>query len=144
MASVCLFLLGIIIANVIEYSIHRYVFHGWGKKKKSIFAFHLREHHIVARRNKFLDNKVSVKEVFGLPALLAILFPLYFLSNALYLGLAVYGLLFFILHNIQHKFPDVAKKYFWWHWNHHMKNQNKSWNVVLPITDLVMGTLQKD
>ena len=144
MADVCLFLLGIIIANVIEYSVHRYIFHGWGKKRKSMFAFHLREHHLIARRNKFLDNKVSVKEIFGLPALLIVLFPLYFLSSALYLGLAVYALLFFILHNIQHKFPNIAKKYFWWHWNHHMKNQNKSWNVVLPITDLVMGTLQKD
>ena len=144
MVSVCLFLLGIIIANVIEYSVHRYIFHGWGKKRKSMFAFHLREHHLIARRNKFLDNKVSVKEIFGLPALLIVLLPLYFLSSALYFGLAVYALLFFILHNIQHKFPNVAKKYFWWHWNYHMKNQNKSWNVVLPITDLVMGTLQKD
>mgnify|MGYP001338289830 CR=1 FL=1 len=112
MVSVCLFLLGIIIANVIEYSVHRYIFHGWGKKRKSMFAFHLREHHLIARRNKFLDNKVSVKEIFGLPALLIVLLPLYFLSSALYFGLAVYALLFFILHNIQHKFPNVAKKIF--------------------------------
>ena len=115
-----------------------------GQKKKKHVCFSPPRTPFIARRNKFLDNKVSVKEIFGLPALLIVLLPLYFLSSALYFGLAVYALLFFILHNIQHKFPNVAKKYFWWHWNHHMKNQNKSWNVVLPITDLVMGTLQKD
>jgi len=35
------------------------------------------------------------------------------------------------------------KKYFWWHWNHHMKNQNKSWAVVVPIMDVLTGTLEK-
>ena len=51
--------------------------------------------------------------------------------------------LFIVLHNLQHKYPEIAKKYFWWHWNHHMKNQNKSWNVVLPIMDILTGTLEK-
>ena len=63
MANICLFLLGIFIANVIEYSVHRYLFHGLGRKRKSIFAFHLRQHHIKARRNKFVDKKVSAHEL---------------------------------------------------------------------------------
>jgi hypothetical protein len=45
------------VANVVEYSVHRYLFHGFGKKKNSIFAFHLREHHLIARKNNFVDVK---------------------------------------------------------------------------------------
>ena len=42
-----------------------------------------------------------------------------------------------------HKTPEIGKKYFWWHWNHHMRNQNKSWNVVFPIFDLLTGDFTK-
>ncbi len=143
MANICLFLLGIFIANVIEYSVHRYLFHGLGRKRKSIFAFHLRQHHIKARRNKFVDKKISAHELLGIPVLVVLLCPIYFILPPLFYGIATYAFLFIVLHNLQHKYPEIAKKYFWWHWNHHMKNQNKSWNVVLPIMDILTGTLEK-
>lgn len=143
MANIGLFLLGIFLANIIEYSVHKYLFHGLGKKKKSVFAFHLRKHHIIARKNNFIDKKVSAHEFLGLPALILLFFPVYYLSPPTFYGLIVYAILFILLHNLQHKYPEIAKKYFWWHWNHHMRNQNKSWNVVLPITDILTGTLEK-
>ena len=141
--NIILFLFGFFVANVIEYSVHRFLFHGLGKKKKSIFAFHLREHHLTARRNDFIDHKISIKEWLGVPCLLLLFFPTYYLSSSFFFGLALYASLFVVVHNIQHRYPEFAKKYFWWHWNHHMKNQNKSWAVVVPITDVLTGTLEK-
>ena len=138
-----LFFVGFIHGSLIEYLVHRYLFHGLGKKKDSIFAYHLRDHHLVSRRNDFIDNKLSVHEAIGVVFLVALHVPAFFLSLYLFAGIAFYALLFVVLHNTMHKTPGLAKKYFWWHWNHHMKNQNKSWNVVLPIFDLLTGTLQK-
>ena len=138
-----LFFVGFIHGSLIEYLVHRYLFHGLGKKKDSIFAYHLRDHHLVSRRNDFIDNKLSAHEAIGVVFLIALHVPALFLSAYLFAGIAFYAFLFVVLHNTMHKTPGLAKKYFWWHWNHHMKNQNKSWNVVLPIFDLLTGTLQK-
>ena len=138
-----LFFVGFIHGSLIEYLVHRYLFHGLGKKKDSIFAYHLRDHHLVSRRNDFIDNKLSVHEAIGVVFLVALHVPAFFLSLYFFAGIAFYAFLFVALHNTMHKTPGLAKKYFWWHWNHHMKNQNKSWNVVLPIFDLLTGTLQK-
>jgi hypothetical protein len=141
--NLLLFLLGVFVANIIEYCVHKYLFHGLGKKRNSIFAFHLREHHLIARRNGFVDIKVSAREWIGIPALLLICSPLLFVGVPVFLGLSLYGVAFIVIHNIQHRNPHIAKKYFWWHWNHHMRNQNKSWAVVIPIMDVLTGTLEK-
>ena len=137
-----LFLVGFIQGSLIEYLVHRYLFHGLGKKKDSMFAYHLRDHHLVSRKNDFIDNKLSVHEAIGVVFLVALHAPALFLSTYLFAGIAFYAFLFVVLHNTIHKTPGLAKKYFPWHWNHHMKNQNKSWNVVLPIFDVLTGTLQ--
>ena len=141
--NLLLFLLGVFVANIIEYCVHKYLFHGLGKKRNSIFAFHLREHHLIARRNGFVDIKVSAREWIGIPALLLVCSPLLFVGVPVFLGLSLYGIAFIVIHNIQHRNPHIAKKYFWWHWNHHMGNQNKSWAVVIPIMDVLTGTLEK-
>jgi len=135
-------LAGILYANILEYLIHRYLFHGHGKSGHSIFAFHLREHHLIARRNGFIDLRISRNELVGMPIAVVLHAPLWFLSPALFIAVASYGLLFVVIHNTIHQYPEFAKRYFWWHWNHHMRNQNKSWGVVLPITDIITGTLE--
>ena len=137
-----LFFAGIIYANVVEYVVHRYLFHGLGKKKDSIFSFHLRDHHLTSKRNDFIDRKVSSVEAIGLPFLLATHVPAFFISPAFFFGLVVYAVAFGVLHNYQHRNPEFTKKYFPWHWDHHMRNQNKSWGVVMPLTDLITGTLE--
>jgi len=86
--NLLLFLLGVFVANAIEYCVHKYLFHGLGKKRNSIFAFHLREHHLKARRNDFVDHKVSAREWFGIPALLLIFSPLLFVGVPVFLGLS--------------------------------------------------------
>ena len=137
------FLLGLIYGNIVEYVIHRYIFHGLGKKKKSIFSFHMVEHHVDSKRNNFYVNKFLAREFVGIFGLFALHLPIIFLSAGFYLGLVTYGVLFSVLHNVIHIYPKIGKKYFWWHWNHHMSKQNMSWGVVLPLTDIVTGTLEK-
>ena len=84
--SVSLFLVGIILASFIEYFVHKRLFHGLGKKKKSIFAFHLREHHIIARKNNFVDKKLSAHEFIGIPVLMALFLPIYFYLLRCFMG----------------------------------------------------------
>ena len=141
--NLLLFCMGIIYANAIEYIVHRYFFHGFGRKKGSIFSFHLRDHHITARRNGFEDRKVSANEAIGLPILVASHLPVCAFAPAFFSALVVYAVAFGVLHNYQHRHPEFTKKYFPWHWNHHMGNPNKSWGVVLPIMDWLTGTLEK-
>ena len=49
------FALGIVYASFLEWWIHKKLFHEYGRKKDSVFAFHLRDHHVVAKRNEFVD-----------------------------------------------------------------------------------------
>lgn len=135
-------LIGILYANLVEYLVHRYLFHGFGRSSSSIFAFHLREHHLISRQNGFIDPRVSRNEIIGMP--MAILFhsPFLLVLPGFFWAVVTYGILFVVIHNVLHQYPQFAQRYFWWHWNHHMRNQNKSWGVVLPITDLLTGTLE--
>ena len=142
MASFFLFFLGIFYANVVEYVVHRYLFHGIGKKSGSVFAFHIRGHHLTARKNEFIDLKVSSNEVVGLPFILLLHLPFLWWSPVFFAALVMYAGAFIVLHNYQHRNPEFTKKYFWWHWDHHMGNQNKSWGVVLPLMDFIIGTLE--
>ena len=133
---------GVMYANLIEYFVHRDLFHGLGKSGSSIFAFHLREHHLIARRNEFIDNRVSRNELIGLPLLILLHFPFLFFIPFFFYTITFYSVLFVVVHNVLHHHPQFAKQYFWWHWNHHMRNQNKSWGVVLPLADIILGTLE--
>ena len=143
MNVIFLFCLGILYANVVEYITHRYLFHGLGKRGNSIFAFHIRGHHLIARGNGFFDHKVSTNEAVGLPFLLLLHLPAYFWSPAFFYAVALYAVAFIVLHNVMHRYPEFTQRYFPWHWNHHMRNQNKSWGVVLPFMDIVTNTLEK-
>ena len=91
----------------------------------------------------FVDRKVSANEAIGLPILVATHLPVCIFAPAFFNALVVYAVAFGILHNYQHRRPEFTKKYFPWHWNHHMGNPNKSWGVVLPIMDWLTGTLEK-
>ena len=142
MISAILFILGFCYGSFVEHFVHKNLFHKMGRKKNGIFSFHLRGHHLVSRRNGFVDKRFSYREALGIPVVLFIHLPFLWLSTPLYIGMSTYGLLFVIIHNSLHHFPNFAKRFFWWHWNHHMKNQNKSFNVVLPLADIILGTLE--
>ena len=130
-------------ANFIELFVHKYLFHGLGKKKNSIFSFHLRDHHVEAKREKFLDYNTTSREKFGILFLAILHLPLLKFSIISYIIIWIYGISFITIHHLQHQQPAFTKKYMWWHWNHHMENPNKNWGVVLPAADYICGSLEK-
>ena len=138
-----MFGLGLIYGSFLEWIVHKYLFHELGKNKNSIFAFHLREHHINCINNGNKDNRFTLQENLGIIVLALLHFPFFFLSPFFYYGLVTYGLAFIVFHKLIHKNVSWGKKYFPWHWDHHMKHQNHNMNVVLPIVDCLFRTRKK-
>lgn len=144
------FILGILYANALEWVIHKYVLHGLGKKKGSLWAFHWVGHHRSSRRNRMRDPEYTApfwnwnargKEIFGILLLalvhspIAIWFP--------YFALALwYGSFNYLrLHRKSHLDPEWAKRHMRSHYDHHMgRNQDANWCVTRPWFDWIMGT----
>ncbi len=139
-----MFILGLIYGSFLEWGVHKYLFHELGKNKNSIFAFHLREHHINCINNQNEDNRFTLRENLGIAVLTLLHLPIFFFSSSFYYGLAAYGLAFIICHKLIHKNAEWGKKWFPWHWDHHMAHQNHNMNVVIPIADHILGTRKKD
>ena len=83
MGALFVFSLGLLYGNFVEWFVHKYLFHGLGKKYKSVFAFHLREHHIKSRKDNFLDSAVTTRENLGIIGLLLTHLPIYFFVSPL-------------------------------------------------------------
>jgi len=137
------FIIGFLYGSLLEYMIHRFVFHKLGHKKKSIWSYHLRGHHVLSRKNNFIDLTESQAESVGMMFLVLIHTPLFFVSFGAWLGVTLYALAFKYLHGFQHKHPEFTKKYMKWHWDHHMKSPNKNFGVVVPWMDYFFGTRKK-
>jgi hypothetical protein len=135
-----MFFFGLIYSSFIEWWIHKILFHEHGKKKDSIFAYHLRDHHKTAIKNKYIDSRHSPRESFGILLLIIIHLPICLLSVDFYIATMVYSIAFIVLHNYSHRSLEWTSKYMPWHVKHHMQNPNKNWNVVLPIADWIMKT----
>src|SRR5882724_5789771 len=48
--------LGLLTSNAVEWTFHKYVLHGLGKRKGSFWNFHWYEHHSEARKNDMRDS----------------------------------------------------------------------------------------
>ena len=143
---------GILYANFVEWFSHRYILHNLGSKDKdTLWAFHW-NHHREVTQNDYYDknyedsvvtNKNNFLE-FGLLVVLMILhLPLLFLFPVFYVSSAIYTIGFYYIHSRSHKYPEWGKKYFPWHYDHHMKCPKHNWCVTLPITDALLGTYKK-
>ena len=137
------FIIGFLYGSLLEYVIHRFVFHKLGHKKKSMWSYHLKGHHVLSRKNNFVDLTESNIESVGMFLLILIHVPLFFVSFGAWLGITLYALAFKYLHGYQHKHPEFTKKYMKWHWDHHMKSPNKNFGVVVPWMDYLFGTRKK-
>ena len=137
------FVLGFLYGSFLEYLIHRFVFHKLGHKKKSIWSYHIKGHHVLSRKNNFIDLTESKAESVGMMFLILLHFPLISLSLGAWFGITLYAIAFKVLHGIQHKNPEFTKKYMKWHWDHHMKSPNKNFGVVVPWMDYLFGTRKK-
>ena len=143
MVAAFVVLASILYANFIELAVHKFLFHEMGKKKNSIFAFHLRDHHVRARKNDFIDKRNTVREAGGIAFLALLHLPILYISVLAYFTIVAYGIAFVMIHHFQHSSPSFTKKYMWWHWNHHMVNPNKNWGVVSPAADYLARTLER-
>ena len=137
------FVLGFLYGSFLEYVIHRFVFHKLGHKKKSIWSYHIKGHHVLSRKNNFIDLTESQAESVGMVFLVLLHFPLISISLGAWLGVTLYALSFKIIHGIQHRNPEFTKNHMKWHWDHHMKSPNKNFGVVVPWMDYLFGTRKK-
>ena len=135
-----LFCLGLFYGNFLEYVIHRYVFHKMGRKKGSMWRYHLKGHHVLSRKQGFIDLTTSSIETTGLTVLIAIHIPIAFVAFPIWAGVTLYALAFNYMHGYQHKHPEFTQKYMKWHWDHHMSNPNENFGVVAPWCDYLFGT----
>ena len=137
------FFLGFLYGSLLEYLIHDLVFHRMGKKKGSIFSYHLKGHHRLAKKNGFVDLTLSKVEFYGLLFLIVTHLPLIYISLGFWIGVTLYAVAFKVLHGLQHAYPEFTKKYMKWHWDHHMRNPNYNFGVVVPWMDYLFRTRKK-
>ena len=143
--------LGFLYANATEWVAHRFILHGWGKRKDSFWNFHWGEHHRHVRKNGHRDetylkpllsawnpkSKETVALTFGVAAHLP-LAPIapFFVGTVAYSAMRYYR-----LHRRSHLDIEWAKENLPWHYDHHMgKDQDANWCVTHPFFDIIMGT----
>lgn len=142
--------LGLLAANAAEWYIHKNVLHGWGRKKDSMWRFHVAEHHPIVRKNDHIDTNyerfplgwhAQGKEAWGLIAGCAAVTPLapvapFFVGTLYYSAWNYYS-----KHRRSHEDTEWAKQHLPWHYDHHMgPNPNANWCVTKPWFDHIMGT----
>ena len=146
---VSLFLLAFVYTNLLEWLIHKYVFHGMGKKRKSLFSTHWHIHHRGCRKNQGHDHTYKEfpphdtvrHEILSLVALCIIHLPVLWLSSFFYGCLVFFSCRYFYLHRKSHMDVEWARKHLPWHYEHHMgRNQDANWGVTNPLWDHIMGT----
>lgn len=141
-------LLGLLYGNFVEWFGHKYVLHGLGKKKSSLWSFHFHEHHKLVRQHnggdpQYLNVTFKSPELRALSILTAIHLPLFFFFPAFTGTLVVHAIMYYTLHRKSHLDPMWAKKYLPWHYDHHMHYQNHNWCVTFPLFDHIFGTRKK-
>ncbi len=142
--------IGYLYGHLAEWFIHKYILHGWGKNKNSLFSFHFYEHHRASRLNNFKDsaysesifqwNQIS-KEIFYLTLLISAHIPLFiffpFFTSALFYS----ALEYYYLHRKSHLDPEWAREHLPWHFDHHMAlTQDMNWGVRSDWVDQMFKT----
>lgn len=144
-----LFFCGFIYANFVEYVVHRFIFHGLGKKKSSIFSFHWYNHHRSARMYRMVDidyekpfwSKNRLPEVLGLTFLAIVHIPMLMVAVPSYLGMIVYLFSYYFIHKYCHLNTINAKLWFPAHFRHHCsQNQDANYGVVTSLFDIIFKT----
>ena len=146
-------LVATIYANLFEWVWHRYVFHGLGKKRKSLFSSHWGKHHKLVRKsggydlsykNRLFTSKDPTTEAVQLFLAASIHLPLAVWAPYFVAALYVHALAYFLIHRKSHLDPSWAQRWVPWHYDHHMgKDQNTNWCVTYPLWDYILGTRKK-
>ena len=142
--------LGLFYANAVEWAVHRFLLHGLGKNKSSIFSFHWSHHHKNSRRHGMYDPDYEKpiwdvrsrgKEVGGILVIVGIHLPLAGVAPWFTASVCYAGLNYLYRHERSHLDVEWGKRHMRSHYDHHMgKNQDSNWCVTRPWFDWVMGT----
>jgi hypothetical protein len=142
--------LGLLYANAGEWFIHRYVLHGLGRNKRSLWSFHWHDHHRLSRRHGFRDPHyerpiwgwhAQGKEALGVAMIAAAHLPLFPVAPFFTAAVCYSAARYHRVHKRAHLDPDWAREHLSWHYDHHMgPNQEANWCVTQPWFDHLMGT----
>lgn len=142
--------LGLLYANALEWVAHRYVLHGLGKKRDSLWSFHWSNHHRVARQHEMLDPgykrsflrwDAGGKETLAVSALVLVHAPMFYIAPLFTVTLAYSGLNYLYKHRRSHIDLEWGREHMRHHYDHHMgRDQESNWCVTQPWTDWLMGT----
>ncbi len=145
--------LGLLYANAVEWVAHRYVLHGLGKKKKSIWSFHWAKHHKTSRRHEmydpeyhrgFFDWDAGGKEALAIGALVAVHAPLAPIAPWFTATLCYSGINYLYKHRRCHIDVEWGRQHMPHHYDHHMgRDQEANWCVTQPWFDWIMGTRKR-
>lgn len=150
MLHVTVALIAWIYASLLEYAIHRYVFHGIGKKRSSRFSFHWHEHHSASRRNGMLEDSYVhrklawngyTRELGAMAFLVVVHLPLLFVLPTAWLAMAAWAVTYHWVHHRTHVDPAWAREHCSWHYDHHMApNMDANFGVTSDWMDHLFGT----
>jgi len=133
-------LLGLVLYSIIEYSFHRWLFHG----PVRVLAQGHRAHHANPLGYDSLPFFVPVVVLSTLTGILALIIPLnhaMLLVGTITLSYVVYGLSHFTIHH--HRFQHaVARSWAAPHLIHHY-HPDANFGVTTPLWDRVLGTYYK-
>lgn len=130
-----------IYGHFFEYIAHKHFLHNH-KMFKTIFKHHFGEHHKTARKNEMYDpayEKVfsSRFEIYSLLFVSIIHLPVAFFFPWAYITLLLSLTSYYFIHRKTHVDVDWGRKWFPWHYDHHMgKDQHDWWGVRLPLFDI--------
>jgi sterol desaturase/sphingolipid hydroxylase (fatty acid hydroxylase superfamily) len=144
--------LGLFYANAGEWLIHKYVLHGLGRRKSSMWSYHW-QHHRAARKHGFLDPDYARsafrknghgKEALGLLIIALAHLPLLPVAPLFVAAVEYSTLRYYRVHKRAHQDPEWARRHLRWHYDHHMgRNQDANWCVTWPWFDWLMGTRER-
>lgn len=150
--QVGLFAVGRVVAAAVEWWVHKVLFHELGRRKGSMFAFHLREHHRACRKEEMVDEAYvygsltdrtngRAREVWTLTATCLLLLPVLPVAPGLVAGLWFGAWRYHYCHRKSHLDPEWGRTHLRWHYDHHMgPNPEANWGVSNDWFDRWMGT----
>lgn len=145
--------LGLLHANAVEWLTHKYVLHGLGKRKGSMWRFHWAQHHRIARKNGMYDKSYEApfwswsdrgKEIAGIVGLALLHLPLIKVAPYFTCAVLFSSGNYLYRHRKAHLDIEWGKKHMPHHWDHHMgANQDANWCVSYPWFDWILGTRER-
>src|SRR5213076_474344 len=143
-----LFLLGVLLWTLLEYLIHRYVFH-YEPKSRLGKRFHFIVHGVHHdypndARRLVMPPSISIPLAFFFYGLFLVIFGR--LASGVFAGLVFGYVCYDMLHYATHHFPMKRGLWLWlkqYHLRHHYKDDHVGYGISSPLWDYIFGTTRK-